>query len=106
MKSVDVTRVIPSRCATSVAIVDLPVPVAPPTSSSSGSSSRWRASSRRSRRTVRVGRLLADQLRSELAEPVEIERDRAALGEVAIGVAGDEVRTLGIEARSPRARGP
>jgi hypothetical protein len=29
-KSVDVTRVIPSRYATSVATVDLPVPVAPP----------------------------------------------------------------------------
>ena len=30
-KSVDVTRVIPSRYAASVATVDLPVPVAPPT---------------------------------------------------------------------------
>src|SRR5919108_653406 len=30
MKSVDVTRVIPSRYAISVATVDLPVPVAPP----------------------------------------------------------------------------
>ena len=29
-KSVDVTRVTPSRYATSVATVDLPVPVAPP----------------------------------------------------------------------------
>ena len=28
--SVEVTRLIPSRCATSVATVDLPVPVAPP----------------------------------------------------------------------------
>ena len=54
MKSVDVTRVMPRRCAASVAIVDLPVPVAPPTRSSSGSSSRWSASILRSRRTVRA----------------------------------------------------
>src|SRR4051794_12968432 len=39
MKSVDVTRVMPSRCATSVATDDLPVPVAPPTSRTSGRSS-------------------------------------------------------------------
>jgi hypothetical protein len=31
MKSVDVTRVMPSRYAISVATVDFPVPVAPPT---------------------------------------------------------------------------
>ena len=35
-KSVEVTRVMPSRCATSVATVDLPVPVAPPTRSTMG----------------------------------------------------------------------
>ena len=76
MKSVDVTRVIPSRCAASVAIVDLPVPVAPPTS--------------RSERLVEpLQRIeptqsaygprrffLADQLGRELAEPVEVERHR------------------------------
>ena len=39
MKSVDVTRVMPSRCAASVATVDLPVPVAPPTKSRIGRSS-------------------------------------------------------------------
>ncbi len=43
MKSVDVTRVIPSRWAVSVATVDLPVPVAPPTSSRIGVSSDCRA---------------------------------------------------------------
>jgi hypothetical protein len=43
MKSVEVTRVIPSRCATSVATVDLPVPVAPPTSSRIGRSSEFSA---------------------------------------------------------------
>ncbi len=37
-KSVDVTRVIPSRQAASVATVDLPVPVAPPISTISGDS--------------------------------------------------------------------
>ena len=39
MKSVDVTRVIPSRYAISVATVDLPVPVAPPTRITIGRSS-------------------------------------------------------------------
>ena len=41
-KSVEVTRVIPSRCATSVAIVDLPVPVAPPMRTTIGASSSRR----------------------------------------------------------------
>ena len=41
MKSVDVTRVIPSRWAVSVATVDLPVPVAPPTSRTIGRSRDW-----------------------------------------------------------------
>ncbi len=54
MKSVDVTRVIPSRCAASVASVDFPVPVAPPTSSTTGESSCCSACSRRSRRIVRL----------------------------------------------------
>ena len=45
MKSVEVTRVIPSRCATSVATVDLPVPVAPPISSTIGTSSDCRSAS-------------------------------------------------------------
>ena len=54
MKSVDVTRVIPSRWAVSVAIVDLPVPVAPPTRRMIGMSS-WRSAwSRRRRRIVRL----------------------------------------------------
>ena len=39
MKSVEVTRVIPSRYAISVATVDLPVPVAPPTRMTIGRSS-------------------------------------------------------------------
>ena len=42
-KSVDVTRVMPSRHAASVATVDLPVPVAPPMSTMSGSSSFHRS---------------------------------------------------------------
>ena len=49
MKSVDVTRVMPSRCAASVATIDLPVPVAPPTSRTIGTSSERSAASRRSR---------------------------------------------------------
>ena len=36
-------------------------------------------------------------LGGELAEAVEIEGDRAALGEVAIGATRDQVRALGIE---------
>ena len=53
MKSVDVTRVIPSRCAASVASVDLPVPVAPPTSRSDRELEVRSACRRRSRRIVR-----------------------------------------------------
>ncbi len=39
MKSVDVTRVIPKRYASSVATVDFPVPVAPPMKTMIGRSS-------------------------------------------------------------------
>ena len=53
MKSVDVTRVMPSRWATSAATVDLPVPVAPPISTTIGTSSSWSSDSRRSRPTAR-----------------------------------------------------
>jgi hypothetical protein len=42
-KSVEVTRVMPSLWATSVATVDLPVPVVPPTSTMIGRSSSWRS---------------------------------------------------------------
>ena len=46
----------------------------------------------------RLGRfLVSDDLRRELAEPVQVERVRAALLEVAVGSACDERRTLGIE---------
>ena len=51
-KSVDVTRVMPRRCADSVATVDLPVPVAPPTSRITGRSSSRSAANCRSRRIV------------------------------------------------------
>ena len=98
MKSVDVTRVMPSRCAASVAIVDLPVPVAPPTSSSSGSSSRCSASSRRSRRTVRLRLVVADDVRRDLAQPIEVERRRVRAREIPVGAPRDRVRALRIEA--------
>jgi hypothetical protein len=52
MKSVDVTRVMPSRYAASVATVDLPVPVAPPTSTMIGKSSSCSSRKRRKRRTA------------------------------------------------------
>ena len=39
MKSVEATRVMPSRCATSAATVDFPVPVEPPISTTIGTSS-------------------------------------------------------------------
>ena len=53
MKSVDATRVMPSRWATSAATVDLPVPVEPPISRTIGTSSDCRSASRRSRPTAR-----------------------------------------------------
>ena len=43
--------------------------------------------------------LLADELGRELAQAVEVERRRAALAEVAVREAGDEVRALGVEPR-------
>ena len=85
MKSVEVTRVIPSRCAVSVASVDLPVPVAPPTSRKTGSSSCCSACRRRSRRIVLAGLGLSEHLRRDLRQPVEVELDLTALAHVRVG---------------------
>ena len=78
-KSVDVTRVIPSRCATSVATVDLPVPVAPPTSTTSGtSSSSQLAGSGGAGRRDGAPSSLAEHLDRELLDPVEVGASAAA----------------------------
>ena len=53
MKSVEATRVMPSRWATSAATVDLPVPVEPPISTMIGTSSVCRSASRCSCATAR-----------------------------------------------------
>ena len=92
MKSVEVTRVMPSRCAVSVASVDFPVPVAPPTSRKTGSSSCCSACRRRRRLIVAPGLGLAEHLRRELRQPVEIELDLAALDHVGVGAACELVR--------------
>ena len=46
MESVETIRVMPSRWATSVAMVDLPTPVVPPMSTMSGLSSLARSAKR------------------------------------------------------------
>ena len=76
-KSVEVTRVIPSRYATSVATVDLPVPVPPPTSRITGRSSSCRSRKRcEAADRARAG-LLAEQVDGEVAHAVEVDRSRA-----------------------------
>ena len=91
MKSVDVTRVIPSRWAASVAIVDFP----------SG-----RAADEQDDRDVELAERmelpqaphraaalrLAEHLGGELAEPVEVEAVGAALREIGVGAAREVVR--------------
>ena len=92
MKSVEVTRVIPSRCAASVAIVDLPGP--------------RRAADEQDDRDVELPQRveptqpphraaalgLAQHLRRELAEPVEVDAVGAARREVGVGTTGELVR--------------
>ncbi len=82
MKSVDVTRVMPRRCATSAATVDLPVPVDPPISTINGTSSACRSASRRSRSTARSPSCVSQRLARELVEPCEVDGALAALGEI------------------------
>ena len=91
MKSVDVTRVIPRRCAASVASVDLPVPVAPPTSKTTGSSRCCNACSRRRRRIVRPASGSPSTSPGDLRQPVEVELERAPLHHVRVGATGELV---------------
>ena len=99
MKSVEVTRVIPSRWAASVASVDLPVPVAPPTRRRTGSSRCCSACSRRSRRIVRPPRARrAPRPRSRRAGRGRA-RARAAPDHVGVGATGELV---GARRRQPR----
>ena len=78
-KSVEVTRVMPSRCAASVASVDFPVPVAPPTSSDDRQIELLERlpAAQPAHRLLAVR--LAEHLDGELGEPVEIEPRAPAL---------------------------
>src|SRR5256885_1340050 len=71
-KSVEVTRVIPSRYAASVATVDLPVPVAPPTRTITG---RSRSCSSRRRRSLGA----------------EVDRGGFDLDEIDVGIGTGEI---------------
>ena len=92
MKSVEVTRVIPSRCAASVAIVDLPVPVAPPTRRTIGSVELLQRLQppEPAHRPAALG--LAEHLDGELGEPVEVEPVAPALRQVGVGPPRELVR--------------
>ena len=79
MKSVEVTRVIPSRWAASVATVDLPVPVAPPTSSRIGRSSAAQRREPAHPEDDPSALVLAEQLGGDLLEPLELDRRAAAV---------------------------
>ena len=77
MKSVEVTRVIPSRWAVSVATVDLPVPVAPPTSRTIGRSRACNDASPRKCETTRRPSGSPSTSARELLEPFGLDRARA-----------------------------
>ena len=107
MKSVEVTRVMPSRCATSAATVDLPVPVEPPISRMIGTSSDCRSASRRRRPTARSRLLLAEDLARELVETLDLDRPRSpALRQVELDPPRELVRVVGEHAGCDRGRAP
>ena len=95
MKSVEATRLIPRRCATSTATVDLPVPVEPPI--------------RHDHRHVELLQIrqppeavdralalhLAEHLASEHVEPLERRRRLAGLGEIELDPPRQRVRLVG-----------
>ena len=91
MKSVDVTRVIPSRCAASVASVDLPVPVRAADEEHDRRVELLKRlqAAQPAHRPARVG--LAEHLDRELAEPVEVETRRARAPGGRLGAAGQLV---------------
>ena len=76
MKSVEVTRVMPSRWATSAATVDLPVPVEPPTKSTIGTSSDCSVgvAAQPARRRPRPPRRRAPRRASSSSRSTSIER--------------------------------
>ena len=106
MKSVDVTRVMPRRCAASVAIVDFPVPVAPPTSRSERLVEPLQRLEPAQAATVR--RRLVSPITSAASSPSRSRSrdDGAALGQVVVRAARDEVRALGVQPGRRRAPGP
>ena len=100
MKSVEVTRVMPRRWAASVASVDLPVPVEPPTRRTIGMLELLECV-QPAQPAYRLGRrLLADHVDRELREPVEVEGACAARGHVGVGA-----RRQLVGARGPHAGG-
>ena len=88
-------RVMPSRCATWVATVDLPVPGAPPISTISGRS-RWRSSyQRRYRETASSPSSRSRTRDGHLAQLGCGHVDLVAAAELDLDDAGDPVRPVG-----------
>ena len=98
MKSVDATRVIPSRCATSAASVDLPVPVEPPIRTMIGTSSDCRSASRRSRPTARSPSSSPSVSCGEDAQALGVDGALAAFGEVDLDASRELVGAVGGDA--------
>ena len=80
---------IPSRCAASVASVDLPVPVAPPTSRTTGSSRCCSACRRRRRRIVRPASGSPSTSAAISASRSRSSSSDAALDHVRVGAPGE-----------------
>ena len=98
MKSVDVTRVIPSRYAISVATVDLPVPVAPPTRMTIGRSSSRSSWYRRSCRSASRPSTSPRVAMAMLLEPVELDDVARRAREVVADAPRERVRAIGRDA--------
>ena len=87
------------------ATVDFPVPVEPPISTMIGTSSDCRSESLRSRRDRALALLVAEHLARQLAQPVDLDRALAALGEVELDPPRQQVGAVGRDAgRDQRAR--
>ena len=98
MKSVDATRLIPSRCATSTATVDFPVPVEPPIITIIGTSSCCRSDSRRSRSTARSPCVSPSTSRASTSSRSSVAADSPRLGEVDLDPPREPVRLVGRDA--------
>ena len=98
MKSVEVTRVMPRRCAASVAIVDFRFRRTADEEEQRLLELLKRAQPLETKKGRR-GIILADDVGGELAQAVEVQRRRAALCKVSVGPMCNQIGALRVEAR-------